>query len=191
MNGMTVGLDLAVLATSGAMALYCGQLARRLSALRRAGGQTPKAIEALTEAIERSERSAVEVAGAAERATEQMRAAFVQLDRQRQEAEDLSGLLDGQAALAERRVREAQVAAETAMRAVTQRAGIELEALGRAVELAAATNAMTPQARRAGGAYEERPATGAPPDATLPGAESAPVRQRASAEPNPFLRAVG
>lgn len=185
---VTLALDLAVLATSGAAVLYCGQLARRLGRLRDAEGGTPRALAELARAIDANRESASEIAEAARAATAEMRGAFADLTRQQQMAEDLAGTLDGQAALAERRMAAAQAATEAALTAVTRRAGIELEALSRAVEIAAG-------ARATEAASEAAPAKAAPgptgkPEA-LPADDAAPVRQRASAEPNPFLRAVG
>ena len=189
MDGLTMGLDLAVLATSGAAVLYCGQLGRRLGQLRRAEGGTPEALGRLTRAIEASQASAAQIALAADKATNEMRGAFAELSRQQQAAEDLSGLLDGQSAMAERKVKQAQEAAEAALASVTRRAGIELEALSRAVEIAARANEIEREARR--GPKEADPAEpGKAPDAVLPAAHAV-VRQRASGEPNPFLRAVG
>lgn len=195
MMTLTMGLDLAVLGASAGAVLYCGQLARRLGQLRRAEGGTPKALAELSAAITASQESAERIAQAAARATDEMRGAFTELSRQQQAAEDLCGMLDGQAGLAERRVAKAQAAADAALTSVTRRAGIELEALSRAVEIAAQANrgqANERQANEARPPRAERPSPkpgGAPPDAVLPAA--AKVRQRASAEPNPFLRAVG
>lgn len=200
MMTLTMGLDLAVLGASAGAVLYCGQLARRLGQLRRAEGGTPKALAELSAAITASQESAERIAQAAAQATDEMRGAFTELSRQQQAAEDLCGMLDGQAGLAERRVAKAQAAADAALTSVTRRAGIELEALSRAVEIAAQANrgqanerqANERQANEARPPRAERPSPkpgGAPPDAVLPAA--AKVRQRASAEPNPFLRAVG
>ena len=202
MMTLTMGLDLAVLSASAGAMLYCGHLARRLGQLRRAEGGTPKALAELATAITASQESAAEAALTAERAAADMRAAFTTLSAQQQATEDLCGMLDGQVGLAERRMANAQAAAEAALTSVTRRAGIELEALSRAVEIAARTNesqAREGQAKErgaekaagegtGGGRTERREATTAPA-AVLPAA--AKVRQRASAEPNPFLRAVG
>ena len=157
MMTLTMGLDLAVLGASAGAVLYCGQLARRLGQLRRAEGGTPRALADLSAAIAASQASAAQIALAAERATADMRAAFTALSAQQQAAEDLCGMLDGQAGLAERRIAKAQAAAEAAMTSVTRRAGIELEALSRAVEIAARANAAPRQATRSEPCYSMPP----------------------------------
>lgn len=182
MDGMRLGMDLAVLGTSGAMMLYCAQLSGRLRGLRRAQGETPKALAALTRATEESQRSAAEIALAADRATTQMRAAADALTAECQRAEDLSGLLDGQSAVASRRLTEAQRGAGEALKALTGRAAIEIDALTRAVEVTAGIASEV----------SDRSVPAAPKSAPVSiGPDTAPVRQRAAADPNPFLRAVG
>ena len=181
MDSISMGLDLAVLGATGAMTLYCAQLGRRLRSLKRAEGGTAKALAALSAAIAANQRSAAEIALAAERAGERMAEASDFLASQCRKAEDLSGMLDGQTAQASRKFEKARRETETSLARATHRAWIELDALTRAAEVVAGRAAAAPS--------EPKRAVTKPPVRLDP--VEGPIRQRAAAERNPYLRAVG
>jgi hypothetical protein len=176
MEELKIGLDLAVLGASGCAALYCRTLAVRLRRLNGAGAATPKALAQMTKAVETMREEAKAVPEAARAAARELDEAVAELRARTRAAEDLSAVLDGQTAAAERRLTGARSAADEAIAVAAARARIELDALSRAIEIAARVKGVLP---------EDAPAE------LREVASRGPVRQRASDRPNPFLRAVG
>lgn len=177
-------IDIALLATSAATALYCATLSRRLRALQAGRGAMPVALDALTAAVRRSQDAAATVAAAAEAATARMTGAQHDLAEQRRATEDLCGLLDGQAARAQDRTRAIEEAADRAQERLThlvERAHAELDALARAVEIFAGSS--TTEAN-------PTPITALPNVTRLPIEGPTVAPHRASRTANPFARAA-
>lgn len=181
-------LEITLAATAGASMLYCAVLSRRVAALRSTRTGIIPALKALTEAVQRSQSEAESIRRAADEAIARLNEAFDTLETRRQASEDLIGILDGQAAAAERTVafaaqsrsREVLQETERALEVLTQRARIEFEALSDAVEIAGRVTRS-----RSAPAAPQRAAEAKP----LP--TGGPARQRPAAGTNPFLRAVG
>ena len=190
MNAQTA-LDVTLAATAGASFLYSAVLAHRVAALRSTKKGIVPAVQALTEAAARTQREVDGMRTAADEAVTRLNEAFAALEARRQASEDLISVLDGQAAAAERAIRaaaedrSAEVVRETerALEVLTQRARIELDALGDGVEIASRVRQKRDEAT--GDADAAKPA--AEPE-RLP--VQGPARQRGAASANPFLRAV-
>ena len=183
-----IALDITLAATAGASMLYCAVLSRRVAALRSTRTGVIPAVKALTEAVQRSRSEAEGIRRAADEATAQLNETFDALEARRQASEDLIGILDGQAAAAERnlasaaqsRSQEIVQGTERALEVLTQRARIEFEALSNAVEIAGRISQSRPPSvpPRRGVDAEPLPTSGT-------------ARQRPASGANPFLRAVG
>ncbi|MBB4658297.1 hypothetical protein [Parvularcula dongshanensis] len=183
MTPLTLTLDLAALGASASAVLYCARLHRQLSKLHRLEEGAGRAIRELTAATKASQAASEGIGRTASEEVEKLNAACARLKVQQQSVDDLAGILDGQAASAERRAKQAADAAERSLTVLATRARVELDALEHGVAIACkAVRAIRSEKP------SDRPARNEP---TTLGADAAPVRQRAAAMANPFLKAVG
>ncbi|MEM9421023.1 MAG: hypothetical protein AAF986_00715 [Pseudomonadota bacterium] len=189
MTPLSATLDLILILTSATAILYCWQLGRRLRSLHNLKTGVGEAIVNLSTAVKSSQDAGESIAQNAQDALNELNDVLAKIEENKQSAEDMIGMLDGQVHRAKSRVAQSMKGADTLserLGTLTERARHELNALTKAVEIAGKVNTLTRdqalrRVRRANGKKvramgEESPIVNPP---------------RPDLEANPFLRAVG